>query len=770
MSQDVSVKVVSTEAFQMKRSIDDRNLMQALKHASQMLNELRTGLLTPRNYEDIYRRIFDELRYLESFFKDLVRSEEHTIISLYEKVQRCGNVLPRSYLLITVGAVFLKSEGAPVKEILRDLVEMSKGVQDPMRGLFLRDYLLHMTKDKLPDKVEAETETSGTIQDSISFILTNFGEMTRLWVRMQKKGGKGRKRREKERRELRLLIGNNLVRLSKLEGMNLEIYKKNVLPQILEEVVNCEDRIAQEYLMESIVQVFPNEFHVWTLDAFLNACVDLQHGIDINEIFCIFMGRLAEHVLQGEGSIPEAVKAFQLFFEYTSRIIESRSDMPFTDVLSLQISLMNFCLSIYPHRLDYVDRVLGFCLELFRKTTEPQDDDVYVLVTRVMTIPIEPLAIKILKLANFPDLLALLPGLSRKEVAIKLLKAILLEAEPLTSPEMVAQFLGLISPLIRDEEGIPDSDQDEEAFEEEQQLVASHIHLIQNEDTDTHFRMLGTARKFFGHGGARRIAFTLSPLVFASLALARRIMNKQQGGVSSEKPLAFSARRVFQFIHEICTALAASHPQLSLRLFLQSVLASDECHYEAIAYEFFTQAFILYEDQLVDSKLQLDAIERIIGSLEACRNFDPSTGNHDTLITRATQYSAKLLRKEDQCRMVARCSHLFWRGKDQPPQNSQRLLECLQRALRIADICMPASPEFFISILNRYMYFFEHECATIVPKYIRGLLALVNEHLENMEPSEDRRKLEKHFKNTIKHIDAMKERNKLYKDISVEAE
>lgn len=56
-------------------------------------------------------------------------------------MQSCGNVLPRLYLLVTAAGVYIKSQEAPAKDILKDLVEMCKGVQHPTRGLFLRNYL-----------------------------------------------------------------------------------------------------------------------------------------------------------------------------------------------------------------------------------------------------------------------------------------------------------------------------------------------------------------------------------------------------------------------------------------------------------------------------------------------------------------------------------------------------------------------------------------------------------------------------------------------------
>ncbi len=40
--------------------------------------------------------------------------------------------------------------------------------------------------------------------------------------------------------------------------------------------VNCKDEIAQYYLMDCIIQVFPDEYHLLTLDALLGACPQLQ--------------------------------------------------------------------------------------------------------------------------------------------------------------------------------------------------------------------------------------------------------------------------------------------------------------------------------------------------------------------------------------------------------------------------------------------------------------------------------------------------------------
>lgn len=55
------------------------------------------------------------------------------------------------YLLITVGIVYIKFGDVPKKDVIKDLVEMCRGVQHPLRGLFLRNYLLQSTRGQLPD-------------------------------------------------------------------------------------------------------------------------------------------------------------------------------------------------------------------------------------------------------------------------------------------------------------------------------------------------------------------------------------------------------------------------------------------------------------------------------------------------------------------------------------------------------------------------------------------------------------------------------------------
>ena len=50
--------VVKAQAFQMKRCLDNGKLMDGLKHASNMLGELRTSMLSPKCYYELCILLF----------------------------------------------------------------------------------------------------------------------------------------------------------------------------------------------------------------------------------------------------------------------------------------------------------------------------------------------------------------------------------------------------------------------------------------------------------------------------------------------------------------------------------------------------------------------------------------------------------------------------------------------------------------------------------------------------------------------------------------
>ena len=97
---------------------------------------------------------------------------------------------------------------------------------------------------------------------------------------------------------------------------------------------------------------------------------------------------------------------------------------------------------------------------------------------------------------------------------------------------------------------------------------------------------------------------------------------------------------------------------LCLRHFIACGQVADQTGFEEVAYEFFAQAFTIYEEVVSDSRAQFQAVCVIAGALHGSRGFGKE--NYDTLITKCALHGSKLLKKPDQCRAVYLASHLWW--------------------------------------------------------------------------------------------------------------
>jgi vacuolar protein sorting-associated protein 35 len=143
----------------------------------------------------------------------------------------------------------------------------------------------------------------------------------------------------------------------------------------------------------------------------------------------------------------------------------------------------------------------------------------------------------------------------------------------------------------------------------------------------------------------------------ASLALARRYKTREH----YDDDWSTQSSSLYKFMHNSLSALYTrvnGAAELSLRLFIACGQIADQTGFEEVAYEFFAQAFTIYEEAISDSRAQFQAVCVIAGALHGTRSF--SKENYDTLITKCALHGSKLLKKPDQCRAVYLASHLWW--------------------------------------------------------------------------------------------------------------
>ncbi|KAI0075926.1 vacuolar protein sorting-associated protein 35 [Panus rudis PR-1116 ss-1] len=929
-----SLSTVKIQVSQMKRHLELDQLMDALKSASLMLAELRTSSLSPKQYYELYMAVFDALRHLSNYLYDAHTQGRHHLADLYELVQYAGNIVPRLYLMITVGSVYMSIPDAPVKEIMKDMMEMSRGVLHPIRGLFLRHYLSGQTRDHLP--VGNDDGPGGNLHDSISFVLTNFIEMNKLWVRLQHQGhSRDREKREMERRDLRILVGTNLVRLSQLDGVDLEIYQTTILPSILQQIVVCKDVIAQEYLMEVVIQVFTDEFHLHTLGPFLSATAQLHPKVNIKQIVIALIDRLAAYAareaenedpeetkrqeeaaakrlaekvnsqrarlrqngvhssansiggdangsmspsattatgdwgsapqspvieksastepqtsVNGEESvegekvdkgkekekevpqvrkfrgIPEDVKLFEVFWHQVVELIKARPDLSIQDITALFVSLTNLSLSCYPDRLEYVDQVLGFAAEKVREFSTSPDLHAPQTTANLAALLLAPInsyqsVLTLLALQQYAPLLVQQPFSTRRSLAHALISSVLKNETIIETPEDVDGILELCNVLIKDQSdgatpGAPGQghvvsrtslserrpaggiSHEREEVAEEQGWIARMVHLFRAESLDVQFELLQTARRHFETGGDR-MRYTYPALITAAIKLCRRYKNREHLEDEWESKVQIILKFIRQLISILATQVEA--PSIALRLFLLTAQISDECGFEDLTYDFYVQAFTVYEESISESRAQLQAITLIIGTLQGAKVF--GVDNYDTLITKAALHGAKLLKKPHQALAVNLASHLWWQEvpppqeegektekevvekpakseegseneKAYPHQDSKRVLECLQKALRIANSATEeiVTVQLYCDTLDQYLYYLDRGADAVTPKFVNSLVELITSSIDNisspdvhpsqrappglLEGVQTPDMITRHFRNTLFYIQDMK--------------
>ncbi len=157
--------------------------------------------------------------------------------------------------------------------------------------------------------------------------------------------------------------------------------------------------------------------------------------------------------------------------------------------------------------------------------------------------------------------------------------------------------------------------------------------------------------------GNERIKYTTPPLITQGLRLARRYKRREH----YDDSWAAQSSALYKFLHGALSALyarVAGAAPLCLRLFLACAQVADQTGFEGVSYEFFAQAFTVYEEAVSDSRAQFQAVCVIAGALHATRGFGRE--NYDTLITKCALHGSKLLKKPDQCRAVYLASHLWW--------------------------------------------------------------------------------------------------------------
>lgn len=368
------------------------NLIESFKHFNILLLELKKDFDSPKEYYELYIEVYDVLTILLNYLTANHLKLFH-LTDIYELIQYSNNLVPRLYLLITCGVAMLNFETFPQSEILKDMIEMLNGVQHPIKGMFLRYYLLQRCKFIFNDEKRVVTN-----EFKIDFLIANFIEMNKLWIRLQYQGQLREKSSKlKERKEVELLIGYNLVQLTGVldleeHSLALKLYRENTLPRILKQVISCRDIISQEYLLDILFQIFPESYHcdLTCIDLYLGSFLKLTPKTNISKSVVTLIEQILSQADQNKEennkNTLDGGILFDKILKFLKYLNEERPDLPFKDFIVILSPLISLVLKLIDSeslklRLDCLDAVFSFIN--FKKKDYAITDEINFLLKRV---------------------------------------------------------------------------------------------------------------------------------------------------------------------------------------------------------------------------------------------------------------------------------------------------------------------------------------------------------------------------------------------------
>jgi vacuolar protein sorting-associated protein 35 len=210
--------------------------------------------------------------------------------------------------------------------------------------------------------------------------------------------------------------------------VNLEVYQTIVLPKLLEMIKSSKDALAQQYLLDCMIQGFPEEFHIHTLPEVLNLCAnELEKQVDVKLVFIGLMERLADYASSASEvteTIKEKVNLYELFKKNIDTLIENSDASDFKNVLYLETAFLKFTIRCYPTQAEYVNEILKSAVRSCSLHTSHMDEECQSYIVKILTLPLDSLSVAVLTMDEYPNLMKHLKFARRREVAQQIAKIV----------------------------------------------------------------------------------------------------------------------------------------------------------------------------------------------------------------------------------------------------------------------------------------------------------------------------------------------------------
>ena len=776
----IKVKEVSVDIH---TAINNNDLPLLLNKAYIMLSELRTSSLNPKYYNRLYNEVYDEMQFIQNFIKNSTYSGRKPK-RLYEAAQQASFLIPRLFLQIVTGVVYIETEPRMCCDIMFDLIQMIKGVQHPIRGFFTRYFLLKTIKDVLPDKGNKYESSNISFEDSLSFLFENLEEMNTLWIRIAsdaKHLNQPIQVTNKERLDVKHLLGENIIKIASMKGMTFDIYTKVVLPRMKDIIINCKDSISQHFLLECLVTSFPIKYLLMSIEKIVDIIAQMVNEVDTKSLYILIMDKLLKYIKEEKISIDLSTSIYSIIRTNVNSAIEKGGEK--AKMIELFLSYMKFTLHYCPVNeiMNAIHHILICCLSTLTKNDVKLPKEGLKNLNAILVSLFEA-KIKMFHLEEFPKIMFNLNYNQRSALSLLIIDYIIEGIETLDTKEKLLHVISLIRTLIEDS---PDADEfDEYQFEYEQSNVGRMIYMIKEKNPYQLFNLYVEMSKILAKGGFKRQRYTLPCLVNNIMLLCykvsylynyRNIDSNQTrihkdfiesidiSFITNEEDLIDLMRKGYCLINQLIAGLSNEYPKLALNLLLTvaiNIHSIKDNKLDDIIVSFLGSVLLLFKQGNFSPEVSTELLNHIMSSLSVFSSLDKNYLS--VILSLIESYITETSNKEIQCNQYLILSYLYFSLFN----DKDKIILYLDKAVEVASQEESNNNKIFlfVSIINKVIYYIEKG---INIDKINGLTTQINNLLkEEKSPDET---IVSYYNSTNELIKNKKESDKkeLYKGINV---
>lgn len=176
------------------------------------------------------------------------------------------------------------------------------------------------------------------------------------------------------------------------------------------------------------------------------------------------------------------------------------------------------------------------------------------------------------------------------------------------------------------------------------------------------------------------------------------------------------------------------HSDECMRLFLLATRTADEAKLKEMTYEFFSEALLLIEEDIISSKYQMQGIASATKTLQKLTIFVSNPDEYQVLANKLVNMSAKLLKKSHQAESLIIASSVFWQAEG-GIRNGSSIKAVLERASRIASTLIDpvTTTQIYVDILDAYLMYLDMEVEEISTSVVSDAVQLISGNLDSME-------------------------------------